>query len=204
MRSYLAMAAVAGASILSACSTTAGVQETRASMEPPQELHTKTIEKSNSNQRTAGNPETIQELPWCATEQQTRPMCRQPKTVKDYLSRQTMQQKQRTDRIVELTKPLIECVKKNAHAYEVYSSPERADVVARAAVGLCSKEEGAYRSALFQLALVMTDFDATSNAQQTHEKLIESALTIIVGERQRLRTPPSQPANPPRPPNRGI
>ena len=204
MRSYRAMAAVAGASILSACNTTAGVQETSVRMDSSQILLPKTVDDSSQMQRTAGNPTTTQEIPWCPSEQPKPPGCREPNSVQDYLSQQTMQQKQRTDRIVELTKPVFECVQKNAHAYQVYSVPERADIAARAAVGLCSKEEGAYRSALFQLAIVMTDFDASSRAQQTHEKLIESALTIIVGERQRRLSPPSQPAPTPPPSSRGI
>jgi hypothetical protein len=108
----------------------------------------------------------------------------------DLLQQQKMKREKQLHQIVALTKPLIECVKKHAHTYELYSSPEKADVVARAAVGLCSKEEGAYRSALFQLAIIMTDFDAEAKAQHTHEELVEAALTIIVSERQRQRAQP--------------
>ena len=97
--------------------------------------------------------------------------------------RQKMQQEERTDQIVKLTKPLFACVNKNARSSEIVSSSERADIAARAAVGLCSKEETAYRSALFQLAIVMTSFDATANAQRTHAQLVDIALTIIVKER---------------------
>jgi hypothetical protein len=117
-------------------------------------------------------------------------------TVDDLLRKQNREAEQRTDRIVELTKPLAECVKAHAHAYELYSSSETADVAARAAVGLCSKEEAAYRVALFQLAIILTSFDAESQAEQFHAKLLETALTIIVGERQRLRAPPSTPPPP--------
>jgi hypothetical protein len=104
-------------------------------------------------------------------------------TVDELLKRQNEQQQQQIDRIVKLTKPLAECVKK--HAHELSSSAEKADVVARAAVGLCSKEEGSYRSALFQLAIIMTSFDADTRAQRTHAQLVETALAIIVSERQR-------------------
>ena len=109
-------------------------------------------------------------------------------SVDDLLQKQRMQQQKQTDQIVKLTGPLIERVKKRAHTYELYSSPETADVAARAAVGFCSKEESAYRQALFQLAIIMTSFDANGRAQQTHDQLVERALTIIVGERQHQRT----------------
>ena len=125
-------------------------------------------------------------------------------TVADLLRQQTRQQEQQTDRIVELTKPLAECVRNHAHAYELYSSTETADVAARAAVGLCSREEGAYRAALFQLAIIMTSFDANSRAEETYARLVETALTIIVGERQSLRAPPSQPSQPLPPSNSAI
>ena len=111
-------------------------------------------------------------------------------TVDELLRHQNEEQQNQVDRIVRLTKPLAECVKKQAHAPGLYSSPEKADIAARAAVGLCSKEEAAYRAALFQLAMVMTDFDAASRAQQMHDQLVNTALTIIVGERRRHRAQP--------------
>ena len=111
-------------------------------------------------------------------------------TMDELLSRQNEEQQKEVDRIVGLTKPLGECVKKQAHTYELYSSPEKADILARTAVGLCSKQEAAYRSALFQLAIIMTDFDAAARAKQTHDQLVETALTIIVSERQRQRAQP--------------
>jgi hypothetical protein len=111
-------------------------------------------------------------------------------TVDELLRRQKEEQQKQVDRIVGLTKPLAECVKKQAHTYELYSSPEKADVAARAAVGLCSKQEAAYRSALLQLAIIETNFDAAANAQQMHDQLVETALTIIVSERQRQRAQP--------------
>jgi hypothetical protein len=67
------------------------------------------------------------------------------------------------------------------------ASPERADIVAIAAVGHCSKEETQYSSALLELKKIMADFDANSMAQQMHQKLIEKAITTIVDERQRAR-----------------
>jgi hypothetical protein len=100
---------------------------------------------------------------------------------------QTAQQEKQTDRVVALIKPLFNCVERNAHSSELYSSPEGADVVAIAAVGHCSKEEGQYSSALFELKKIMTDFDVNSTVQRTHRKLIEKAMTIIVDERQRKR-----------------
>jgi hypothetical protein len=108
----------------------------------------------------------------------------------ELLQQQKVKQEKQLVRVLELTKPLGDCVKKRAHSYELYSSLEKADVVARAAVGLCSKEEGAYRSALFQLAIVATDFDADAKAKQMHNLLVETALTIIVTERQRQRAQP--------------
>ena len=71
------------------------------------------------------------------------------------------------------------------------------------AVGLCSKEEAAYHSALSQYAMVETDFDAASEAQQTHNRLVDLALTIIVRARQRPQAPPSQSARPIPPVERG-
>jgi hypothetical protein len=112
---------------------------------------------------------------WTAAESQT---------TEERLRQQTEHQQQQVDQIVKLTQPLAVCVKK--HAHELVSSAEKADVAARAAVGLCSKEEGAYRSALFQLAIIMTEFDADTRAQRMHQQLIETALTIIVSERQHL------------------
>lgn len=108
-------------------------------------------------------------------------------TVNERLRRQNEEQQNQVDRIGKLIKPLAKCVKKQAHTYEIYSSPEKADAAARAAVGLCSKQEAAYRSALFQLAIIITEFDAAARAQQTHDQLVETALTIIVSERQRAR-----------------
>jgi hypothetical protein len=99
---------------------------------------------------------------------------------------QTPQQEKQTDRVVALTKPLFDCVKRNAHSRELYSSPERADIVAIAVVGRCSEEEGAYKAALFQLQAIMTSFDANSSAERTHQRLIERAVTTIVDERQRI------------------
>jgi hypothetical protein len=106
-------------------------------------------------------------------------------SVEDALRRQKINQEEKTNRIVALTKPLIDCVKRKAHSEDIYTSAEGADVAARAAVGLCSKEEGAYRSAVFKLAIVMTSFDASARVQQTHEQLVDLALAVIVGERQR-------------------
>jgi hypothetical protein len=111
----------------------------------------------------------------------------QSQTVEELLQREHEQQQQQLDRIVKLTKPLAECVKKQAH--ELVSSAEKADVVARAAVGLCSKEEAAYRAALLQLAIIVTGFDADTRAQRMHQQLVEMALTIIVNERQHLPRP---------------
>jgi hypothetical protein len=110
--------------------------------------------------------------------------------VEDALQQQRTQQQRQLEQIRKLTTPLIVCVKKQARAYEIYSSPEKADIAARAAVGLCSKQEAAYRSALFQLAIIITDFDAAARAKQTHDQLVEMALTIIVSERQRQRDQP--------------
>jgi hypothetical protein len=98
---------------------------------------------------------------------------------------QTAEQVKQTDRVVALTKPLFDCVKKKAHSQELYSSPERPDIVAIAAVGSCSREEGAYKAALFQLQILMPDFDANSRAERTHQQLIERAITTIVLERKR-------------------
>jgi hypothetical protein len=108
----------------------------------------------------------------------------------ELLRRQNEKQQKQVDQIAGLTKPLAECVKKQAHAYELYSSPEKTDVLARAVVGFCSKQEAAYRSALFQLAIIMTDFDPAARAQRMHDQLVETALTIIVSERQRQRAQP--------------
>lgn len=104
-------------------------------------------------------------------------------TVDELLRRQNEEQQKQVARIVQLTKPLTECVKR--HAHELYVSAEKAAVLSRAAVGLCSREEAAYRSALFQLATIMTDFNAAAKAQETHGQLVELALTIIVEERRR-------------------
>jgi hypothetical protein len=111
----------------------------------------------------------------------------QSQTVQELLQREHDQQQQQLDRIEKLAKPLAECVKKQAH--ELVSSAEKADVVARAAVGLCSKEEAAYRAALLQLAIILTGFDADTRAQRMHQQLVEMALTIIVNERQHLPHP---------------
>jgi hypothetical protein len=100
---------------------------------------------------------------------------------------QTAEQEKRADRAGALVKSLFECVTKSARSSELYSSPERADIVAIAAVGHCSKEEGQYNSALLDLKKVMSGFDVDSMAHQTHQKLIEKAVTIIVDERQRKR-----------------
>jgi len=104
-------------------------------------------------------------------------------TVDEILRRQNEEQQKQVARIVRLTKPLTECVKR--HAHELYVSAEKAGVLARAAIGLCSKEEAAYRSALFQLAIIMTDFNAAAKVEETHSQLVEMALTIIVEDRQR-------------------
>ena len=106
-------------------------------------------------------------------------------SIDELLQQQKTQQERRIHRIVELKAPLVACVKK--HAHELYSNSEGADIAARAAVGLCSKEEAAYRSALFQLAVIMTSFDAAAIAQRAHDSLVEAAITIIVSERQRQR-----------------
>jgi hypothetical protein len=108
-------------------------------------------------------------------------------TVSTLLERQNAEQKQKVDHIGELFRPLAQCVKQRAHSSDLYSSAESADVVARAAVGFCSKEEANYRAALWDLKLVMTDFDAAGQARDAHEKLVDMALTIVVGERQHLR-----------------
>jgi hypothetical protein len=73
------------------------------------------------------------------------------------------------------------------------------DILLRQKMQQEQRTEGAYSSALYQLAIVMTSFDAASTAQRTHERLVEMALTIIVGARERRRAPPSPPALP-RPP----
>jgi hypothetical protein len=106
-------------------------------------------------------------------------------TMDELLRRQAEEQRKQVDQVAKLAKPLVECVQKQSHTYELYSSPEKADVAARAAVGLCSKQEAAYRSAIFRLAVIMTDFDAAGRAQQMHDQLVEAALTIVVSERQR-------------------
>jgi hypothetical protein len=103
------------------------------------------------------------------------------------LERQKAEQQQKVDHIAELFRPLAQCVRQRAHSSDLYSSAESADVVARAAVGFCSKEEANYRAALWDLALVHTDFDAAARARDAHEKLVDTALTIIVGERQHIR-----------------
>jgi hypothetical protein len=159
-------------------------------------------ERAPGNPMQLVKPETTQELPWCATEHQTTPLCREPRTVGDYLLRQTQQQKQRTDLIVKLTPPLFNCVKKNIP--KLLSSPETADVVARAAVGLCAKEEQTYRAALFQLSLVITSFDAEAKAKNTHEQLVDFALTMVVGARQLPQAPSSRPTLPNPPTSSGI
>jgi hypothetical protein len=100
---------------------------------------------------------------------------------------QTAEQEKSADRAGALAKPLFECVVRSARSSELYSSPERTDIVAIAAVGHCSKEEGQYNSALSDLKKKMSGFDADSMAQRTHQKLIEKAVTIIVDERQRKR-----------------
>jgi hypothetical protein len=110
--------------------------------------------------------------------------------VDDALQQQKAEREKQLDQIGKLMKPLADCVKKQAHSNELYSLPEKADVVARAAVGLCSKQEGALRSAFHQLALV-SGIDASKHAQETHDELVEMALTIIVKERQRQRAEPS-------------
>jgi hypothetical protein len=111
-------------------------------------------------------------------------------SIDELLRRQKEQQEKRTDQVVNVTKPFAECVKKQAHTYELYSSPEKADVAARAAVGRCSKQEAAYSSALHQLKAVMTGFDADGMEQRMHDQMVETALTIIVSERQRQRAQP--------------
>jgi hypothetical protein len=103
------------------------------------------------------------------------------------LERQKGEQTQKADRAVEMYKPFADCVKRRAHSSELYSSAESADIVARAAVGFCSKEEANFRAALWDLKLIMTDFDADRHAREGHEKLVNTALTIIVGERQHIR-----------------
>jgi hypothetical protein len=104
--------------------------------------------------------------------------------IDDLLQQQRTRQQKQIDQIKRLEKPLVDCVIKQAHSYEIYSSSEKTDVAARAAVGLCSKEEGAYRSALFELGILIPDIDASTIAQQNHERLVETALTIIVAERR--------------------
>lgn len=123
-------------------------------------------------------------IPWTAPISAQVVLTPPSSSIEDALTRQTKEQQEKSDRAVKLAKPLFDCVRRKAHSQEIYTSAESTDVAARAAVGLCSKEEGAYRSAVYQLAMVATSFDASAQAKQTHEKLVDVALTIIVGERQ--------------------
>jgi hypothetical protein len=108
----------------------------------------------------------------------------------EILQREKAKQQNQLALIAKLAKPLGDCVRKRAHTYELYSSPEKADVAARAAVGLCAKEEGAYRSAVFRLATLVTDFDAAATSREMHDQLVEAALTVIVSERQHQHAQP--------------
>jgi hypothetical protein len=104
--------------------------------------------------------------------------------------------KQQGEQLVKLHRPLALCTKRNALKL-AHTSSETADVAARAAVGLCGKEELAYRSAVGKWRALETSNDVKSHMDSTHDKLVEMAVTIIVRERQHQVTPSPQ-AVPPR------
>lgn len=119
-------------------------------------------------------------------------------TLDQGLRKQTAENNEKIHQVMSIYyRPLVECVKLHASSSELYSSPESADVVARAAVGLCLREESAYDSALSQLALDIP-IDANDQVRSAHQELLDLAVTIIVAARQRLHEPSSAPTTQPK------
>jgi hypothetical protein len=112
------------------------------------------------------------------------------------LEQQRAEQKRLTDRTITIGKFFNACVAGRARDYELYSSPEPVDVVARSAVELCSREESAYKSALYKLATILPELDVEGLADRQHTRTLDLAVTIIVTERQRANAPQERPAAP--------
>jgi hypothetical protein len=112
------------------------------------------------------------------------------------LEQQRAEQKRQTDQTITIGKFFNTCVASRAHDYDLYSSPEPAEIVAHAAVELCSKEESAYRSALYKLASFFPELDVERLADRQHRHTLDLAATIIVAERQRAKAPQERPAAP--------
>ena len=74
--------------------------------------------------------------------------------------------------------PVSSCVRKQAR--ELSLSSERAEAVARAALGACASEEGNYRQAMMQLG---AKIGWQPNLQDVHQRLYEMALTVIIRAR---------------------
>jgi hypothetical protein len=85
--------------------------------------------------------------------------------------------------------PVVACTKREA--LKLVSSPEAADIIARAAVGLCGREMLVFET------VVRSSERFTSSSERVIERerarLVDMALTIIVRERNRLRAPPAIP-----------
>jgi hypothetical protein len=112
------------------------------------------------------------------------------------LEQQRAEQKMQTDRTITIGKFFNTCVASRAHDYDLYSSPEPAEIVAHAVVELCSNEESAYRSALYKLASFFPELDVERLADRQHRRTLDLAVTIIVAERQRAKVPQERPASP--------
>jgi hypothetical protein len=112
------------------------------------------------------------------------------------LEQQRAEQKTQTDRTITIGKFFNACVVSRARDHNLYSSPEPAEIVAHAAVEFCSKEESAYRSALYKLATFFPELDVEGLADRQHRRTLDLAVTIIAAERQRAKAPQERPATP--------
>lgn len=82
--------------------------------------------------------------------------------------------------------PLVECARARALELAV-SSGEAAEAVARAAVGLCSREYGAYSAAVFDWDALPSVAQREGHARRNREKVIDMALTLIVSARSKRK-----------------
>jgi len=106
--------------------------------------------------------------------------------------RRTAEAKQEGERIGKLIWPAAACTK--LEALKLISSPEAADIVARAALGLCGRE-----MLIFETAVRSSERFGSSSEQiieRERSRLVNMAITIIVRERNRREATPAAPEPP--------
>jgi cytochrome c556 len=103
------------------------------------------------------------------------------KRSREQTEKKMAEQKTLIEQTMRRTKPPVDaCVKMQAH--ELSSSSERAEVVARAVLSSCSREEDVFQQAVLHLG-AQFGFPASDVLQHAHEQFYELALEVIVRDR---------------------